>query len=929
MLKRITLLVLSVMLMNTVTAQSQKKTVRNKIDNNIVDSRINLDRGGLIETVILTEDFSNFTEGSEENPDDLRLDNIITTDIDDAYFNSPGWSGIEIYQAGGCAYIGFSDEYGEPGLISTPLINTEGAIYIKCRMRSENPAGEIVGYNIVDEYYDAIDSNVDFIEITDEWTDVSWFTTSGAEDTYIYIFSYSSNVFIDDIEIVSCSMPVPVILEETNIGRNAFTANWETVENSDEYIFQLIAEHTAATNETFYYTDTDFSNVKSEGTISSPETVESKEKNINGWHIYMPILINEAIGMTGRYSSIEQFGVMTSPVLDLSSDKGNVSLSFKAYGEINDMLEINLITPKYGYYDIASSKTVTIESEGWSDYSVTLTDGIEDSYIELTYFGASDIFIDDLKLYQTINEGETKTLTLVYTETQDTHHRAVIDDRHVNDILYYQVASSKLVFAQDGEKEIGAINSDFSEVRYIKLDDTPQEAETMTIGNGDLNSYYAPVSNYGGSSNFSISQQIYTKEEINKENGLITNISFHNNYGNSNTRNIVVYISNTEKEMYDDNHDWIAIDDSQIVFAGDFTFAAQGEWSTIEFDTPFSYTGNNIAVTIYDKTDLSIGYSGYDSFYASPTETWRGLYKTSTAKIDCAYLNEVYGYELRTSLYVTPPHQFYVNNIKINVEPMTFTIPAVPQNVSAKTVDEASISLTWTNAQNATSYNVYLESEKIANVTETSYLAEGLNANTQYCFTITSVNGETESDASTEVCAKTDEPAPLAPAIPTNLNANAKSTSSIELTWEISENATSYNIYRDNQKIANATTTSYLDENLEYDTKYCYAVTSVNEDLESEKSDEVCVKTLGESLAEMSSSLEIYPNPVENRILITTDANIEEISIYTMTGVLAKQQTNTNGQQIISVDVDKLSSGVYFVKVITDNGEAVKRFVKK
>ena len=80
--------------------------------------------------------------------------------------------------------------------------------------------------------------------------------------------------------------------------------------------------------------------------------------------------------------------------------------------------------------------------------------------------------------------------------------------------------------------------------------------------------------------------------------------------------------------------------------------------------------------------------------------------------------------------------------------------PSVPQNLSANTIDARSISLSWTSAQNATSYNVYLGTEKLANVTTTYYLAEGLEPNTNYCFTITALNEE-ESEKSAEACAKT------------------------------------------------------------------------------------------------------------------------------------------------------------------------------
>lgn len=805
-------------------------------------------RAGLIETVILSEDFSKFTAGSEDAPDGTRLDDIETTKIDDAYFNTPGWSGIEIYQAGGCAYIGFSNDWGEPGLISTPLINTEGAIYIKCRMKSESPEGELVGYNIVDETYNAIDANVDFVEITQEWTEVKWFTTLGCEDSYIYIYSYSTNVFIDDIEITSCSMPTPIVLDESDITKNAFTANWESVEDIDTYIFKLFVDHTAPAEETFYYTDTDFSDVDSKGTIDSPETIEGWEETVNGWHLYMPVLIDEAIGVTGRYSSIEQFGTLTSPVSDFSSDKGDVNLSFKACGNLNDKLEINLITPANGYYDIASSKTINIEKEGWNEYSVTLAKGMQDSYIEITYFGLGDIFFDDLRLYQNISEGETKTLTLINAETQDTSYRVNVEEKYLDDVIYYQVASSKFVYGQDGVKEIGAIDSEFSEKRIVTLgDDTPQETETIAIGEDEINSYYAPISNYGNSANFSISQQIYTKEEINKESGAITSISFHNNFGNANTRDIVVLMTNTEQFAYRDGYDWVLVEASQIVYDDEFTFGAQGEWSTIELQKPFAYEGDNIAITIYDASNTPMGTSGYDSFFASATDTLRGLYKTSADKINVYTLGELYGYDLKTSIYTTPSNQYYVNNIKMtfgdaSIVPEETTI-SNPKNIAAVPESKSSIRISWTNVTGATSYNVYRGAEKIANVTETEYMDQNLKDNTEYCYTVTALNGDLESDKSEEVCTKT-----------------------LESNISISENETRF---------------------------------------------------------------DIYPSLVSDKLFITTNVKVDEVSIYNIAGVMIYNEQLTIDNLQLSIDVADYNSGMYIIKANTDNGEIIRRFVKK
>ena len=929
MIKRLTLLLLAAMIMTDVVADSHHKAFRTPVNENSI-VKPSTDRGDITGTTLLSEDFSKFTAGTDTEPDYVRLDDA-DGNISDEYFNTPGWKGSEVYQAGGCAYIGFSEEYQETGIIITPLVNTSGAIYINCRMRTVDPAGDVVGYNIVDENMEVLDANVDFFKVTNEWTNISWFTSAGAENSRIYIYSYSKNVFIDDIEIVSVQLPTPTLLEETNVGKNCFTANWEAVENADSYIFKLTAEHTANEEETFYYTNTGFENVASNGTLADPEITAEMEATIENWHIFMPALINEAIGYTGKYAGSEVFGAITSPVLDLSSDNGKVKFSFKAHADINETLIVSLITSEYGYYDVADQKDIIVEKEGWNEYSVEFTNGTDDAYIEITSFGWGDVFFDDIKLSQSIKAGETKTLVVEELEVEDTHHKANIDNAFLNDILSYQVASRKNVYSASNNI-IGTIDSEYTEAKIVDLISEEIALEMISIGEGNINTCYAPISNYGASSGYSISQQIYTKDEINMESGCIKSISFRNKNGNANTRDITVFMCNTVQDSYRDNHDWVLIDESQIVFSGDFTFGSQDEWTTIELQNPFTYNGGNIAISIYDASNNSLGYSGYDSFYAHATDTLRGLYKTSSSKINIYSIDEeLYCYELKTSVYANPAHQYYANDIMMEFGASDIVSPNVPQNLSANAIDQTSVSLSWTSAKNATSYNVYRGTNKLANVTTTSYLAEGLNADTEYCFTITAVNGETESEKSAEACVKTLKEEKIE--APKNLEAWAPSLEAgvLSLKWDIVAEASSYNIYRDDEFLVNIKENTYKDTTT-YDFKkiYCYTVTAISASgLESEKSNESCAQPLAcVGLEELSSSVNIYPNPVNDMLYIKTDVEIEDVVVYDVFGRQQDSKT-TRQQDNVTIDVSKLDAGVYFVKMRTTEGEIVKRIIKR
>ena len=164
------------------------------------------------------------------------------------------------------------------------------------------------------------------------------------------------------------------------------------------------------------------------------------------------------------------------------------------------------------------------------------------------------------------------------------------------------------------------------------------------------------------------------------------------------------------------------------------------------------------------------------------------------------------------------------------------------------------------------------------------------------------------------------------------VTATATSDTTIVLTWNKVEGAATYNVYQGTDTVALATVedTTYTVSGLKAETEYTFAVTAVNDTVESAKSAEVKVTTLKpEGIEELSSAFNIYPNPVKDELFIATEESVKEISIYDIYGRQAmRQQVNeTTSQQV--VNVADLNSGIYFVKIVTSEGEVVKRFVKK
>jgi len=80
--------------------------------------------------------------------------------------------------------------------------------------------------------------------------------------------------------------------------------------------------------------------------------------------------------------------------------------------------------------------------------------------------------------------------------------------------------------------------------------------------------------------------------------------------------------------------------------------------------------------------------------------------------------------------------------------------------------------------------------------------------------------------------------------------------------------------------------------------------------------------------AVMSKGLLLYPNPAKDRISIDnkTDYPIQEITIYSVNGQLVRQ---IKSAMLHDINVSALESGVYYLRLQSEQGVAVKKFVKE
>ena len=85
------------------------------------------------------------------------------------------------------------------------------------------------------------------------------------------------------------------------------------------------------------------------------------------------------------------------------------------------------------------------------------------------------------------------------------------------------------------------------------------------------------------------------------------------------------------------------------------------------------------------------------------------------------------------------------------------------------------------------------------------------------------------------------------------------------------------------------------------------------------------IDELPETLPELEENLNIYPNPVESHLCINTIYDIKKVNIYNVIGNIVYSKENN----MKTIDVSKLNSGVYFIEIETANDNIIQRFIKK
>ena len=206
-----------------------------------LDARADSDEGTL--TVVLEEDFSLMTAGSEDAPDPAAIEDD-NYSVPASLTHLPGWQGYYLHQAGGMLYIGLDDSEIESGALNTPRVDVSaaaGAFTVRFRARSA------AGYD--DKIYvaskiTASDYVSKEVKVTPQWADYTVMFENGTASTYVLFTPWLDAILIDDIrlEVLVPYVAAPKDLAFSNYTVTGFDASWSPVEGATGYLLNLFTK---------------------------------------------------------------------------------------------------------------------------------------------------------------------------------------------------------------------------------------------------------------------------------------------------------------------------------------------------------------------------------------------------------------------------------------------------------------------------------------------------------------------------------------------------------------------------------------------------------------------------------------------------------------------------------------------------------------
>jgi chitodextrinase len=231
-------------------------------------------------------------------------------------------------------------------------------------------------------------------------------------------------------------------------------------------------------------------------------------------------------------------------------------------------------------------------------------------------------------------------------------------------------------------------------------------------------------------------------------------------------------------------------------------------------------------------------------------------------------------------------------NILTNTYGATVTVvdnaaPSVPGTITGSGATVNSMTLNWvasTDNVRVTGYNILRNGVKVGTSATTSYTDTGLNPATGYVYTVSAYDAANNTSAAGGSVTLTTLPDTTAPSAPAGLTVGTRTMNSLVLNWSAASDnvrVASYNVYRNNIKIAgNLTTTTYTVSGLEPATSATYTVSAVDSaGNESAKSTALTGTTLADTSAPQTPADLTKSTQTSTSVSLTWTASTDNIKV--------------------------------------------------
>lgn len=320
-------------------------------------------------------------------------------------------------------------------------------------------------------------------ETTDNFLTVEG-TVKGGK--YFYCVKAKNEKYVsvesDPIEVFVpiTSMETPEVLPATDVTATGFTANWNLVYRAQGYCVRLFLKHTAQGDEDFEMLHEDFEKIE-DGTLDWPQMFYDTDLNdyakMPGWLINQGCTVKGMIGLDNFWKDYGDFGMLTSPDMDLSLGDGRYSVKLNVYGKKGDEVYVDSYK---GEESVRQS--FVLEADGAQSGVVSFENGSDATHFVITFSGDGQLLIDDIFVTQQLKAGDVCTTSVASLELEGedlTSYR--FDDLQLTEGNVYQYAVAAWSWSLDEEGIWGpTVYSEYSELVDVQMNSS---IDALSTGN--------------------------------------------------------------------------------------------------------------------------------------------------------------------------------------------------------------------------------------------------------------------------------------------------------------------------------------------------------------------------------------------------------------------------------------------------------------